>query len=145
MSKKEVSSSRYSLNRRSFIKLSAATAAAGIWPMVWPGVSWSAEGGILKVRDYSDIKSLDPAFFLSVPEENINACIYNKLIAFKPGRKWEWELQAAKSIEQTDPTHIKFELREGIMHSGDFGEMTADDVKYSFERVADPANKSHSF
>lgn len=142
MSKKEINSSRYSLNRRSFIKLSAATAAAGIWPMVWPGVSWSAEGGILKVRDYSDIKSLDPAFFLSVPEENINACIYNKLIAFKPGRKWEWELQAAKSIQQADPTHIKFELRDGIMHSGGFGEMTAEDVKYSFERVADPANKS---
>ncbi len=142
MSKKEMSSSRYSLNRRNFIKLTMATAATGIWPIVRPGVSWSAEGGILKVRDYSDFKSLDPAFYYSVPEENINACLYNKLIAFKPGRKWAWELQAAKSIQQVDPTHIKFELKEGIMHSNGFGEMTAEDVKYSFERIADPANKS---
>ncbi len=142
MSKKEKSASRYSLNRRSFIKLSVATAAAGIWPMVRPGVSWSAESGILRVRDYSDFKSLDPAFYYSVPEENINACIYNKLIAFKPGRKWEWELEAAKAIQQVDPTHITFELKEGIMHSGGFGEMTAEDVKYSFERITDPANES---
>jgi peptide/nickel transport system substrate-binding protein len=61
-----------------------------------------------------------------VPEENINACLYNKLIDFKPGRKWAWELQAAKSIEQTDPTHIRFELKEGIMHSGGFGDITAE-------------------
>lgn len=142
MSQKDANISTSSLNRRSFIKISMATAASGILPMAWPGASWSAEGGILKVRDYSDIKTLDPGFFLSVPEENINACIYNKLIAFKPGRKWEWELQAAKSIHQVDPTHIDFELREGILHSGGFGEMTAEDVKYSFERIADPANKS---
>ena len=58
MSKKKTDLTGYSLNRRSFIKLSMATAAAGIWPMVRPGMSWSAEGGILKVRDYSDIKSL---------------------------------------------------------------------------------------
>jgi peptide/nickel transport system substrate-binding protein len=134
--------SNHSLNRRKFLKLSAASAAVSAWPMAWPGVSWSAEGSILKVRDYSDIKGLDPAFALSVSEENINACIYNKLIAFKPGRKWEWELQAAKSIMQIDPTHINFELKDGIMHSNGFGEMTAEDVKYSFERVADPANKS---
>ena len=88
MSKKDVNSTKYSLNRRGFLKMSMVAAAAGMWPMVRPGLSWSAEGGILKVRDYSDIKSLDPSYFLSVPEENINACIYNKLIAFKPGRTW---------------------------------------------------------
>lgn len=143
MSKKnEWNPSVYALNRRNFLKYSMVTAAASAWPFLRPGALWSSEGGILKVRDYSDIKSLDPAFFLSVPEENINACIYNKLIAFKPGRVWEWELQAAKSIRQVDPTHIAFELKDGIMHSNGFGEMTAEDVKYSFERIADPAVKS---
>jgi peptide/nickel transport system substrate-binding protein len=138
---KERIATEFSKNRRNFLKFSMAAAAASVWPIV-PGISWSAEGGILKVRDYSDIKSLDPAFFYSVPEENINACLYNKLIAFKPGRKWEWELQAAKSIQQIDQTHIKFELKDGIMHSNGFGELTAEDVKYSFERIVDPALKS---
>jgi len=140
--KKEMTTSQFSANRRNFLKFSMAAAAAGACPLVRPGFSWSAEGGILRVRAYSDIKSLDPSYFVSVPEENINACIYNKLIAFKPGRKWEWELQAAKSIQQFDPTHIKFELKDGIMHSNGFGEMTAEDVKYSFERIADPSKKS---
>ena len=138
---KEKTATELSVNRRNFLKFSMAAAAASVWPII-PGISWSAEGGVLKVRDYSDIKSLDPAFFYSVPEENINACLYNKLIAFKPGRKWEWELQAAKSIQQIDQTHIKFELKDGIMHSNGFGEMTAEDVKYSFERIVDPALKS---
>jgi peptide/nickel transport system substrate-binding protein len=128
------------LTRRRFLKLSAASAALTLSPALWPRPSWSAEGNILKVRDYSDFKSLDPAYFLAVPEENINAALYNKLISFKPGRKWEWELEAAKSILQIDPTHIAFELKEGIIHSGGFGEMTAEDVKYSFERVADPTS-----
>ena len=122
--------------------MSAAYATVTLAPTVWPRTSWSAEGSILKVRDYSDFASLDPAYFKSVPEENINAAIYNKLITFKPKRKWEWELEAAKSIHQVDPTHIKFELKEGITHSGGFGEMTAEDVKYSFERIANPAKKS---
>jgi peptide/nickel transport system substrate-binding protein len=130
------------LTRRRFLELSAASAALALSPALWPRPSWSAEGNILKVRDYSDFKSLDPSYFLAVPEENINAVIYNKLISFKPGRKWEWELEAAKSIRQVDPTHIAFELKEGIVHSGGFGEMTAEDVKYSFERVADPDKKS---
>jgi len=142
MSEEKFNHSGAPLTRRHFLKLSAAAAAATVAPVVWPRASWSIEGNILKVRDYSDFKSLDPAYFLSVPEENINAAIYNKLISFKPGRKWEWELEAAKLIKQTDPTHIKFELRDGIMFSGGFGEMTAEDVKYSFERVANPANKS---
>ena len=133
MSKKKMSFIQIPITRRDFMKVSAASAALTLAPTVWPRAAWSVEGNILKVRDYSDFLSLDPAYFKAVPEENINAAIYNKLISFKPGRKWEWELEAAKSIEQTDPTHIKFELKEGIMHSGDFGEMTAEDVKYSFE------------
>ena len=140
--KKKKAITKTPLTRRRFLKLSAASAALTLSPALWPRPSWSAEGNILKVRDYSDFKSLDPAYFLAVPEENINAVIYNKLISFKPGRKWEWELEAAKSIRQIDPTHIAFELKEGIIHSGGFGEMTAEDVKYSFERVADPDKKS---
>ena len=59
---------------------------------------------------------------------------------FEPGQAWEWELDAATSIEQLDPTHIKFTLRPGIQWTNGFGEVTTEDVKYSYERIADPAN-----
>ncbi len=49
---------------------------------------------------------------------------------------------AAEYMKQLDPTHIEFKLKPGIMWSDDFGEMTVEDVRYSFERIADPANKS---
>src|SRR5207249_10537922 len=49
---------------------------------------------------------------------------------------------AADSIEQVDDTHIKFRLKPGLKWSGGYGEMSAEDVKYSFERIADPKNES---
>jgi peptide/nickel transport system substrate-binding protein len=138
--KKELTSS--TITRRKFMKFSAISAGAMMLPVPWASRGWSADGKVLKVRDYSDIKSLDPAFFLSTPEENIMACIYNKLISYKPGTKWEWQLEAAKSIEQVDATHIRFELKPDIKFTHGFGEMTAEDVKFSFERVANPETKS---
>ena len=38
--------------------------------------------------------------------------------------------------------HIDFTLRKGIQFTGGFGELTAEDVKFSFERIADPKNES---
>src|SRR3546814_10667454 len=45
-------------------------------------------------------------------------------------------------IEQVDDLNIEFELKPGIKWSGDYGELTAEDVKYSFERIANPANEA---
>ena len=38
--------------------------------------------------------------------------------------------------------HVAFELHPGIVYSDGYGEMTADDVKFSFERIADPKTKA---
>ncbi len=69
----------------------------------------------VKVRAYSDLKSLDPAFSGGVFDEEIQSLIYSKLIQYKPGREWGYVLDAAESIEQTSPTTIDFKLKEGIM------------------------------
>ena len=95
----------------------------------------------VKVRDYSDLKNIDPAFSGGMFDENIQSLIYSKLIQLKPG-SWDYVLDAAESIEQTTPTTIDFKLKEGIMFTNGFGEMTAEDVKYSFERIIDPEVKS---
>ena len=88
------------------------------------------------------MRSLDPAFSLGVVDEEIHSCIYSKLIQFKPGRKWDYELDAAESIKQVSKTKIDFRLKKGIMFSGGYGELTTMDVKYSFERILDEGLKS---
>ena len=122
--------------RRAFLKGSATLGAAAL---AGPRLSMSAEGSVLRIRSYSVFQVLDPAFLLSAPEEWIAGAIFNKLVSFKPGTVWETELDAAQSIDQVDDTHIEFTLRPGILFTNGYGEMSAEDVKFSYERIADPA------
>ncbi|MFV2032906.1 MAG: ABC transporter substrate-binding protein [Gammaproteobacteria bacterium] len=129
------------ISRRRFLQASGAlglaTAAGSMSEIVF------AQGKkILKVRSYADLRSLDPAFSQGVVDEEIQSSIYSKLIQYKPGREWGYQLDAAESIEQANPTSIKFKLKKGIMFTGGFGEMTAEDVKYSYERIIDKDLKS---
>jgi peptide/nickel transport system substrate-binding protein len=129
------------ISRRRFLQASSAIGvtamAGGMSEVVF------ADGKkILKVRSYADLRSLDPAFSQGVVDEEIHSCIYSKLIQYKPGREWGYQLDAAESIEQASPTSIKFKLKPGIMFSGGYGEMTAEDVKYSYERILDDDLKS---
>jgi len=96
---------------------------------------WAAEGTVLRARSYADIDKLDPGFYQNAYNVDVMNCIYSKLIRYKAGDDWDWELQAAESIEQLDSTHIRFTLRKGMMFTGGYGEMTAEDVKFSFERI----------
>ncbi|MBX2881527.1 MAG: twin-arginine translocation signal domain-containing protein [Granulosicoccus sp.] len=122
------------LDRREFLKTASAlgitAAAGGMYE-----VAFAQDKKILKIRTYADMRSLDPAHSQGIVDEEIQSSIYSKLIQYKPGRDWGWELDAAESIEQVDETKIKFKLKQGIMFSNGFGEMTAEDVKYSFERI----------
>ena len=130
------------ITRRRFMQVSAASTALLMGELAFPGTSWSAEGNILRIRNYSDILTLDPAYNKSKNEDIINECIQNKLISFKPGDKWDWQPMAAEYMKQVSPTRIEFKLKAGIMFSNGFGEMTTEDVKYSFERIADPKTNS---
>jgi len=101
-----------------------------------------AGSSVLRVRSYADMQVIDPGFTRASPEGDIARCLFRQLIQYKSGTSWEWELDAAEKIEQADPLTIAFALKPGIAWSGGFGTMTADDVRYSFERIADPAVKS---
>lgn len=102
-----------------------------------------AADDVLRVRNRlgQDITSMDPAHYTG-PEYAIDLAVFAKLMRFKPGSS-ELELDAAKSIEvNDDSTEIHFVLREGIQFHHGYGEMTAEDVKFSFERIIDPATAS---
>lgn len=126
---------RYPFGRRRFLQGSAALGAAA---MMRPRFASGSETKILRVRAYLDIQNLDPADRVGAPDDDVFTSCLVRLIEFTPGTDWEWQLDAADMIEQVDPLHVKFGLRRGIAWTNGFGEVTAEDVKYSFERIADP-------
>ncbi len=94
---------------------------------------------VLKVRNRlgMDITTMDPAHYTG-PEYAIDMSVFAKLMRFKPGSS-ELELDAAEYVEISDDNLIiEFRLREGIQFHHGYGEMTAEDVKFSFERIIDP-------
>ncbi len=90
----------------------------------------------------ADLQVLDPAHRKAQAEGDILRCIFPRLIEWRTGDAWGWRLGAASAIEQDGPLRVRFTLRPGIIFTDGFGELTADDVKFSYERIADPAEAS---
>lgn len=130
--------SRFELNRRQVLQGSAALAAGTFVHLPLARQARAQASKTLRVRQPLDISGIDPAFYNNRADINVTLATQTKLIEYLPKESWEWGLEAAESMTQLDDTHIEFKLREGIMWSPkELGELTADDVKFSFERVRD--------
>ncbi len=127
--------SRLQMTRRSVL---ASMAAVGLSAGLYPRAAISQDGKVLRVRAYADIQNLDPAFRKASVEDDVMRNIFPGLATMTPGDAWQWQPDAAK-IEQVDPTHIAFTLIDGLEWSDGHGPVTAEDVKFSFERIIDPA------
>jgi peptide/nickel transport system substrate-binding protein len=93
----------------------------------------------LKLRLYADITRLDPAVFANTSsDEPPMASIYEGLVTFKPHTEgFEVVNVLAESFEPSaDGLRFEFKLKEGVPFHGDYGEVTAEDVKFSYERLA---------
>ena len=102
----------------------------------------AAEPKIVRIRLYGDMQNIDPAFRISNNDETIIDAVFSKLVGYGPG-SYELKNDLAEKIEQSeDGKTITFKLREGIMWPKGYGELTTEDVKYSYERIADPALKA---
>ena len=121
--------------RRGFMFGAAALSAL---PLIGFTTAGAQTKSVLRYRVFTDMQVLDPPFRLTAPEGDVITVIFPKLVSFEPGDAWKWKPDAAEEIEQTDDTHIRFKLRHGLKWTNGFGELTAEDVKYSFERVIDP-------
>lgn len=130
----------FTFTRRRFLQgsliLGAATAGAR--------VAWSQGDGILRLRSRRDIQTLDPGWMIGDMEIDLQyACLGSLAVFSRTGGELSWvPSDFVESVEQVDPLHIAFKLRPGIQWSGGFGELTSEDVKYSYERLADPHNGS---
>jgi peptide/nickel transport system substrate-binding protein len=96
------------------------------------------EPKILRVRMYSDIQNMDPAFQFSENDSVVAYAVQNGLVRYCPG-SYEICNELAEEIEQSeDGLQIRFKLKEGVQWHGGWGEVTTEDVKYSYERFLDP-------
>ncbi len=90
----------------------------------------------LRIRQSGDPGSLDPAWLDGTTEDAILMTIMEGLVSFRPGTD-EIVNQLAETFESSDDgLRHDFTLKEGIQFHGGYGELTAEDVKFSFERIA---------
>lgn len=101
----------------------------------------SAQGKTLTVRFYDDPAGFDPANIFRIENENIAFNIFSGLTTYD-GETGEIVPDLATSWETTDNKTWTFKLREGVQFQKGYGEMTAADVIYSFNRIKNPETAS---
>jgi len=98
-----------------------------------------AAGGELRVALESDVVTLDPPMFTDVYSNYVASQIHETL--FQVDYDMKVVPLLAEKFEQPNDTTYLITLRKGVkFHNGE--ELTADDVKFTFARVMDPATKS---
>lgn len=122
-----------SLKRRHVLQGGAAMGLATLMPRV---VSAQASGDTLELRLLADIQNLDPAFEPQDYDLQVIFNIYENLVSFRPGTFDLINTLAREWTPSVDGTRIDVQLKQGIMFHRNFGEMTMEDVKFSFERIA---------
>lgn len=124
---------QWKTDRREFLKTAGLGLAAAA---ALPRFGWAAEGDTLRIRVTADFQVLDPFGIIGELDDIIPRCTQVTLLRLgdmRDGNKLH--LWAAEKAEWLDPTRLAFTLREGLVWTGDFGPVTADDVKFSFERI----------
>lgn len=112
--------------RRTALLATAATiAASAARAQPKPGIA---------VRIDRDVEVIDPAFRSGLQDGNVIRAIFQRLYTVAPGG--DLVPDAASELKQTSPTTVEFTLKPGQLFTDGFGEMTAEDVKFSFERFA---------
>jgi peptide/nickel transport system substrate-binding protein len=90
----------------------------------------------LSVRTSVDMANLDPAYWPAGQDGEIADCILEGLVGHKPGTLDLVNTLAEEFEPSSDHLSYRFKLKQGIPFHGGYGEVTADDVKYSYERLA---------
>lgn len=126
----------HSVNRRYFLAGSGSLLALAAAGVPYP-VFAATDRARIVVRIEQDLSNLDPANRTGPVDLNVIWSVQQGLVSFKSGTT-EWELDAAEEIKQVSDTEISFKLREGLSFTDGYGELTAEDVKFSFERFIKP-------
>lgn len=105
-------------------------------------LAWAqdANGPTLRIRWYEDMVNLDPAQLQDSLGTEVAYKIYDNLVRIKPGTFNELEPDLATSWSVSpDGLVYTFNLKHGVQWQHGYGEVTANDVRFSFMRHKDPA------
>lgn len=98
-------------------------------------------GGILRQALSQSVASLDPALCQNDQDRTIAMALYDSLMAYDP-KTGALTLNLARTVQlSSDGRVLRIGLRKGVLFSNG-KEMVASDVKFSFDRVADPRTGS---
>ena len=99
------------------------------------------QGGSMIVTYQNDVSTLDPAIGYDWQNWSIIKSIFDGLMDYEPGTSTLAKDLAEDYTISDDGLTYTFKLRQGVkFHNG--REMTAEDVKYSLDRVTNPATQS---
>lgn len=96
----------------------------------------------LTVRQYDEPTGLDPASIFRIEAENVALNIYSGLTAYDPISAAPTPDLAESWTVSADGTVYTFKLRTNAEWQGGYGKFSSADVKYSYDRILDPATKS---
>src|SRR6516225_5022487 len=119
------------LDRRQILAGTAASGVAGALNIAAPAAAQDTPKTRIAARIDRDLEVLDPGYRTGPWDGNVARSVFQRLMKQKPNSA-ELENDAAAEIKQSSPTTVDFTLKPGQMFTGGFGEMTADDVKFSF-------------
>src|SRR5262245_44207712 len=114
----------------------AGLVACGLWALLLAAPAEAQKrGGTIVIGNDDDAVGLDPHLSFAFASSNFYEHVYTGLTRFNA--KMEIEADLATSWQVQNPTTYVFKLRPNVkFHNG--REMTAEDVKYSIDRVRDP-------
>ena len=106
-----------------------------------PATPDAVVGGTLTVGVSQTFIDLDPRVSNSAYDSYVIGEIYDSLIGYDPDAlaPSPW---IAKGWEVLGDDQVRFFLNEGIMFHGGYGELTAEDVAFTFNWIADPDSGS---
>jgi len=144
---------RTRLSRRDLLKLGGAGLAAAAAPAVWSPVQAQApkRGGTLSLRLW-DPPHFDPHLTISYKTNVLYTFSHSRLLKYKAGPTvqpgtFTLEGDLAESWSQPNDTTYIFKLRRGVRWHNkppvNGRELTADDVKYTFDRFVNEKGNAY--
>lgn len=132
----DISNDAGALSRRSLLRLGLTGGAALLAPAMLTRPGWAqTAGGTLRIGADADPIGLDPTKLSAFSSFDFTALLYTGLLRWNADMEIEPDL--ATGYEQPDDTTYIFTLRQGVkFHNGQ--DFTAEDVKYTFDRIMDP-------
>ena len=102
-----------------------------------PHLAWAADAKTLRIRVLADFQVLDPKGAIGELDDILQRCCTITLSHLPDMRQGHQTVPyGAEKLEWIAPDAMGFTLHEGLKWTGDHGPVTAEDVKYSFERIA---------